>query len=112
MSNLTTIDSIMATVKDALQRGIPLSPGILLEYCTTLVVLLQDLDEKLILAEMEYRELMAKLIEEGSTAASAEVKAKASFPYKTYLMLKSRREQVEAFVSIIKKRASLPEWGQ
>lgn len=95
---------------EAIKEGRPLTPGLFLEGSHRLVILLQDLDEELIDAELAYRRLKASLIEGDYTSAASETIAKASGEYKTYLTLKAKRDRVQEFILVSKKRASLQEW--
>jgi hypothetical protein len=111
MSDIT-VDSIMTEMEERVARGIPMTPGIYLDYAQKLVALLSNLDESLVLAEMAYRKLRAQFIEIGTTAAEAEVRAKSSDAYKEYLFLKAKRDRVQEVVNISKKRVGLTQFEQ
>ncbi len=83
-----------------------------LDAALKMTVLVQDLDDDLITAEVKYRKIKAKMIGEGKSAACSESLAKASDEYANYLKLKAKRERIAEFIMVAKKRAALQSWDR
>jgi len=107
-----TIDSIIEDLKKRIDGGMPISPGEWLDSASCLNVLLMNLEDELIEAEMKVNSGMAGKMEEGATAAHAKTIIKGTDEYKTYLKLKAKKEHVIEFVRLAKKRVELARWDQ
>lgn len=107
-----SLDDILNFFEEEVKKGTPITPGIWLDGAVRLVSLLAGLDDEMIEAEMEYRQLRSLYIEEGKSAAEAEARAKSNQLYAKYLKLKAKRERVQEIVNLSKKRASLMNWEQ
>lgn len=107
-----TVSEIMQGAKRAVENGIPISPAQWLDAAQRLAVLIQDVDDSLIDAEMEYRELRSKFMQEGASGVQAETNAKATNSYRRLLGLKAERERIAWFVQIAKKRVDLQTFDQ
>jgi hypothetical protein len=108
----TTIKSILDHLKDMIQRNIPVSAGEYLDAAQKLAILLSDLDNELVGAEIEYRELQARHLVNGESAAAAEILARASPAYKRLLELRAERERITWAIQISKKRVELHSYEQ
>ena len=109
-NKLVTIDSILDWFQDAVERKMPVSSAVYLDGCQKLIALLGNFDDSLIEAELAYRRLRSGFIEDGKSAAEAETRAKASDAYRDYLKLKAKRDRINEFVMLSKKRVGLESW--
>ena len=105
-----TIETITGELKEAVEQGIPMSPAMWLDKVFKLSVLLQDLDEKLILAEFKVNKQIAELIITGKSATSARALIRGSIDYVEFMKLKMRKEQVTEIIRIGKQRVRLDSW--
>lgn len=106
----TSIDQILTGARESVEKNMPVSPAQWLDAAQRLNALVENLDERLIATEMDYRKLRASYIEEGKSATEAETRAKASDTYGELLRLKAKKEQVEAFIQIAKKRCDIRDF--
>jgi len=104
MKELTTIDSILEYIENAVSEKQPLSPAIWLDAASKLNALLGSFDDEFIQAEMAYRKLRASYLEQGKSAAHGETVSKASPEYELFLKYKARKDQIERLIQISKKR--------
>ncbi len=102
-----TVHTIMDWLHEQIAKRIPITPAVYLDSAQKLVVLLQDIDEDLIRAEMDYRREKSLHMTQGASGIEAETRAKGSARYAEYLQLKALRERVMATVQIAKKRTEL-----
>lgn len=107
-----TIDSIIQELSTRIQENKPISPGEWLDRASELNVLLLNLEDDLIEAEMAVNIGMAGRMEEGATAAHAKTIVKGTDDYRRYLQLKAKKEHVIEFVRLAKKRVELARWDQ
>lgn len=107
-----TIDSILGEFEKHVADGTPVSPGLWLDGAAKLVSLMGSLDDELIDAELKYRNIRTFYIDDDKTAAEAEARAKSSEAYRNYLHLKAKKERIQEFINISKKRVGLTEWQQ
>ena len=102
-----SIDLILDGAKKAVEENIPTSPAQWLDAAQRLNALIQNLDEELVNAEITYRRIRSYFIEEGKSASESETRAKSSEEYGQYLKLKAKKDQVEGFIQIAKKRCDV-----
>lgn len=107
-----TIDTIIDGLKKRIEGNQPISPGEWLDKASELNVLLMNLEDELIKAEMAVNISMATLMTGGATAAHAKTMTKGMDEYRTYLTLKAKKEHVIEFVRLAKKRVELAHWDQ
>jgi hypothetical protein len=105
-----TLDGIIGYLKKAIENREPLPPATFLDAATKLEILLQDLDEELIAARMNVAEKRAAFLLEGKTVALARTLVEADPMYKVYLTLNAKRERINEFVRIMKKRVEIKDW--
>jgi len=109
-NKIVTIDGILAWFQDAVERKMPVSSAIYLDGCQKIVALLGNFDDDLVEAELVYRRLRSGFIEDGKSAAEAEARTKASDAYRDYLKLRAKRDRIEQFILLSKKRVGLESW--
>lgn len=107
-----SIETIINFFQDAVRRGVPVSSSLYLDGAQKLSVLIAEVDDGLINAEMEYRELRAQFMAEGDSGVMAETRAKASNAYRRLLGLRAQRERIAWFIQIAKKRVELQSFDQ
>lgn len=99
-----TIDSLLDDVRTRVEAGVPIGTHEYLDVASKLIALSQELDEELVRAEMEVNRARAKLIMDGSAAASAKELVKSTEGYERWQLLLAKKERVYAQVQIAKKR--------
>lgn len=109
---LVTIDSITGFLRGKIETKDPISPSLWLDAAQKINVLLQDLDEAVVEAEIAKNVLQSTYMEDGDSAAKSKVKTEASEPYRAYLLLKAKRERAIEFIRIAKKRVEVQHWDQ
>lgn len=105
-----TLDTLANELKEAVEQGIPMTPAVWLDRVARINILLQDLDEEAVLAELEVHKNMANLITSGMTVAAARVITKGSDIYVNWQRLKFKRERMIEIVRIAKQRVRLPDF--
>lgn len=105
-----TIDTILQELQEKLDKNIPIAVGQYLDYAVKLNLLLLELDDTLVKAEMVVNREKASLMEKGATAAHAGIVTKAMPEYEALLLLKARKEHIVELVRIAKQRTQVPKW--
>jgi hypothetical protein len=103
----TTIEEILEGARSSVEKNQPVSPTQWLDAAQRLNALIQNLDERLVEVEMIYRRLRAGFIEDGKSATESETRAKSSDAYGELLKLKAKKDQVDSFIQIAKKRCEI-----
>jgi len=107
-----TLDGILDWFYRETCARTPISTSQWLDAALKMTVLVQDLDNELIEAEINYRTYKASLIDKGQTAAGSDAFTKASPFYSKYLKLKAKRERIAEFIMVAKKRAQLEHFDR
>ncbi len=104
-----TIKSIIADMAVVVRENKPMSPDYWINRAIDLTVLwAEELKPALLEAEIEYKQDVSKLIEEGATASAARFKIEANNEsYKTFRYLEGRDKIIKEFIMIAKKRATI-----
>lgn len=99
-----SLDVVLSWFKEAVENKQPIPPSAFLDAATKLTVLLEDLDDELVTAEMEVNRAVRDFMLEDESAASAKIMAKGLPCYEQLLRLQAKRERVQAFCQLAKKR--------
>lgn len=110
MQEPTTVKEIVGFLREAVERRIPIHPGAWLDCAQKLAILVQDTDDAMIDAEMEYREIKTKFLELEMSGTESEARAKSSNAYRRFLGLKAERERISWTIQIAKKRIDLQNY--
>lgn len=102
----------MGEFEKRVEEKTPISPSLWLDGAIKVAALLGNLDDDLIQAKMVVNRLIAEKVEKGESATKATILAEAQDSYADYLKLKAKREQVEQFIMLAKKRCSLQSFDQ
>jgi len=71
--------------------------------------LAEDIDNNLAGYEAAMIEKQATMIRQGESAAKAKMLSKSEIEYKDYLMLKARRNLINEYIMLAKKRAMVQD---
>lgn len=112
MQELITIDTIMDYFQKAVEEKTPISPSLWLDGAIKVTALLGNLDDELVEAQFATTTLLAGLLDTGVSVSLAKAKMNATEAYKSFLKLKAKRERVEQFIMLAKKRCSLQSFDQ
>ena len=104
---MDALDATIAWFRERAEGGIPTSAAEFLDGAAKLAVLLQDLDEELVLAEMAVNRAVNGFMGAGNSAAAAKAQAKALPEYEVLLRLQAKRERISAFIQIAKRRSEI-----
>ncbi len=94
------------------QNKNPIPPSLWLDGAIKLAALMGNLDDELIEAKMSVNKSTASKVESGQSVAKATIMTEAEDIQEFYLKLKAKREQVEQFIMLAKKRCSLQSFDQ
>lgn len=109
---LTTVEKILAYVEDQVAHKVPFSAGAYLDLAQKMISLMGNLDDSLIEANMAVNKKKCEFIENGDSAAKAEIKVEATEEYAAFRRLKARRERAQEFIMLAKKRVELQSYDQ
>lgn len=104
------IDDIISWFRIQIENNNPIPPSKWLDEAMKLNVLLEDVDEQWAFARLSVNQLKAHGIEDGLPASTAKIKAEATAEYKVMLDLEAKRDRIQEFIRLAKKRATLKEW--
>lgn len=107
-----TIETILDWIKDKIDQAVPVSPHDWLDSAARLNVLMLDLEDELVAAEMEINTAVSKKLESGMAHNAARSLVKGTEAYGHFLKLKAKKERVVEFVRLAKKRTELAHWDQ
>lgn len=105
-----SIESIENELRTAVINGIPMAPSVWLDRVSKINILMQDLDEKCVLAEFEVNRGVAELVEAGQSAAAARALVRGSLKWVEHMNQKLKRERLQELIRIAKRRVDLQEW--
>lgn len=111
---MTTIDEILSFLAKAVRENTPISASQWLNYASQLNVMMMELEDELVKAEMAYNSNLSKSITENPEESVSRLKliAKGSDEYKNFITLKAKKENVIEFVRLAKKRTELQAWDR
>lgn len=107
MTELVTVDSIIAFLQNAVETKTPVAPEMWLDAARKLNVLRADEDDRLAELAVDVNRIKVQEMETGKSAAAAKAVAEASDTYLQYLKQSSRCERIAEFIRIEKIRARL-----
>lgn len=102
-----TLDGIAAWFKKTIEQRLPVPPSAYLDAATKMTVLLEDLDEDIVEAEMAVNRAVRDYMLEDESAASAKIMVRATPEYGKLLRLNAKKERVMAFCQLAKKRVEV-----
>ena len=109
--NDVTLDGIIEWMKVQVENKNPIAASTWLDAAAKLNLLLLDLDDLLVDAEMEVNKLTHEfLLVPGATVASSKTAVRSSDAYGKLLKLKAKKERVTEFIRLAKKRTELQAW--
>lgn len=107
MSEKTTLDTILSWFKDAIENRLPISPGQWLDGAAKILVLLEDLDEEIVRADMEVNRQVSTAMAAGKSAAAARLESKAGDAYEKFIRLQAKKERLMGLVQTAKRRTEM-----
>jgi site-specific DNA-adenine methylase len=105
-----TLDDILAKLKEMAETKQPVDMTLYLDAAAKMLILLQDLDEELVDAQMTVANAKAQLITDGKSVSASQVIIEATPHYRTLLTLKAKRERIGEFIRVCKKRTEINNW--
>lgn len=112
MNEPVTINTIMNQFETWVQGKNPIPPSLWLDGAIKMAALMGNLDDELIEAKMAVNRSIAAKVESGDSVAKATILTEAEEIQGEYLKKKAKREQVEQFIMLAKKRCSLQSFDQ
>ena len=111
MEEVTT-DTIVQWLSDSVKNKVQVSPHLILDAAQKLTILIGDEYVKLYELESSLAKMKAAWIAEGDTSAAAKAKVEAEDLWLEMKKQKGKVKQIEEYVRIAKKRATLKdnEW--
>lgn len=109
-----TIEEITSDIAEKVRTATPLAASQWLDYASQLNVLMMDVEDELVVAEMGFNALLSKSIVDNPEESVSKLKAiaKGSDENRRYLELKAKKENVTEFIRLAKKRIELAVWDR
>ncbi len=106
---MKTAEDIIEEMTERVQNNEPISPASWLESATRVVLLSEDLDNRIVSYESEILEIEAEYLKADMSSAKAKTLSKSEIDYKKYSELKARKERIKEWVMLAKKRSVIQE---
>lgn len=109
-----TIESILSWFKKAIEGGIPISPATWLDSAGKLVILSEEIDERIATAEALMADYEMILIKEGKAASAAKILKKdvlkGEYTYRHLLSDIALRSRIDEHIRLAKKRQDIKDF--
>lgn len=101
------IDEILSSFRKWAMEKMPIDADTWLDGALHLNALLDSVDDKLSEMDADMIQEQGRLIEEGESVSGAKIMCKRAIDYSEYLKLKAKRERIQEFIRLAKKKAVL-----
>lgn len=112
MNDMTEIQTILSELSEKVKNNHPISVSQWIDAASHLNLLMLEVEDELVKAEMEVNRLVTKHLEQNMPVAKAKALAKGTDAYGNYLSLKGLKETVIETVRLSKKRVEMETWDQ
>ena len=104
-----TIDQIMKEIENRVIKDQPISAGSWVESAIRVNALVGSLDSEIARYEALMVNIEAEYLKAEKSAVASKILAKTEIDFEDYLKKKAKREQIDEFIRLAKKRSTINE---